>query len=392
MSEPDTWAFHNPVAIRFGADCWRGAGEGAAEKKLLLLTTPGMVRRGTAARLREGWGGAAEIVVCDRVTPNPELAALEALAHDLRPDGFDGLIALGGGSAIDSAKVLAVLLTNQGADLGKILRDNAPLPADAILPVCAVPTTAGSGSEVTPFATVWESAAGKKYSLASPRVFPRTACLDPELTADLPHPLAVSCGLDALAQALESIWNIRANAITTNFAIRSVRLALAALPGLAGGRQPNAEQRGELMFASLLAGLAISHTRTALAHSMSYPLTARYGLPHGLACGFTLPAVLDFNAVADDGRLARAAAAVGCGSIAGLRQRLVAVLDAVGTDDLLRAHGIDGERISRAVPEMIWPGRAGNNLRPATHDEVRAILQATGDYLPSCRVGSLHGV
>ncbi len=391
MSGPDTWSFFNPVALRFGAECWRGAGRDVAEKKLLLLTSAGLVRRGTAARVRAGWGGAAEIVVCDRVTPNPEITALESLARDLRPAGFDRVIALGGGSVVDSAKVLAVLLADHAADLGKILRDGAPVPAGAALPVDAVPTIAGTGSEVTPFATVWDTGTRKKHSLSSPRVFPRVAYLDPELTAGVPPDLAVATGLDALSQALESIWNVWANPITLDLATRGVRLALAALPTLVASQRPDAASRGELLFASLLAGLAISHTRTALGHSISYPLTAHYGLPHGLACGFTLPAVLDFNAAADDGRIARAAVAVGCGSIAGLRRSLVAVLHAVGTDDLLRRHGIDGEKLTRLVPEMIYPGRADNNLRPATPDDVRAIMQATGDYLPACQTLVSHG-
>lgn len=387
MAEPDAWSFHNPVALHFGAGCWRGAGRSGAERKLLLLTTPGMVRRGTASRLRDGWGGAAAPTVCDRVAPNPELAALESLARDLRREGFDGVIALGGGSAIDSAKVLAVLLTGAGSDLRKILRGDAPLPADATLPVYAVPTTAGSGSEVTPFATVWESAAGKKYSLTSARVFPRAAFLDPDLTVDSPREVAVSSGLDVLSQALESIWNVHANPMTTELATRSARLALEALPGLVPGRKPDAAQRRDLMWGSALAGMAIGHTRTALAHSMSYPLTAHYGVPHGLACSFTLPAMLDFNAAADDGRLARLAETVGCGSIAGLRARLVGLLSAVGVDELLSAHGIDAAKMAGVVQEMILPGRADNNLRAATLDDVRAILRATGDYLPSCRGG-----
>lgn len=392
MSGPESSSYDNPVVVRFGPDCWRGAGERRNEKNLLLLTSPGMTRRGVAARVRDGWGGGAEKTLCDRVRPNPEIAALESLAAELRTRQFDGIIALGGGSVIDTAKVLSVLLASDAVGLDTILRDDAALPVDTLIPVFAVPTTAGSGSEMTPFATVWDGVAAKKRSLASPRLYPRGAYVDPELTAGLPHDVAVATGLDALSQGLESIWSLRANDVSRGFATRSVQLALGALPGFAGGRALDAGRRSDLMRASLLAGLAISHTRTALAHSMSYPLTARFGLPHGLACGFALPAVLAFTAPADDGRLEQLAIATACGSTAGLRDRLIALIESLGVDELLRRHGIDAQRLAQAAPEMIHAGRADNHLRPATLDDVRGILRAVGEYLPSCRADVVsHG-
>ncbi len=423
MSGPESWTFHHPVAIHYGVDCWRGAGERGAGRNWLLLTTAGMVRRGTAERIRAGWGGAGRLTVCGRAEANPEVGAVESVAGDLRVEGFDGIVALGGGSTIDTAKALAVLLPG-GGELREILRGAVPVVAERVLPVWAVPTTAGAGSEATPFATVWDGEARRKLSLHSPAIFPRMALLDPELTADLPREVGVATGLDALAQALESIWNGRANPMTTALATRSAALVLGALPGWAAGRTPAAAQRGDLLWGSTLAGMAISHTRTALAHSMSYPLTAHFGVPHGLACGFTLPAILDFNVAADDGRLARLATAIGCGDLAGLRARLVGLLGALGVDELLSGRGLallchvplkkapqksvtqwvtlpmriqaptdlrlntvmlDGEKMERVAAEMILPGRADNNLRPATLDDARGILRATGEYLPSCR-------
>ena len=376
--------FHNPVTVHFGAGCWREAGRTSEAARLLLLTTPGMVRRGTARAVQAGWGGGGAFIVCDRVASHPELSALTELARELRGAPYDGLVALGGGSVIDTAKILSVLLADPSLDLAALLRADGAARIKRTLPVHALPTTAGTGSEVTPFATVWNRASGEKHSLNAPGLFPRTAWVDPTLTRGAPFAVAAASGLDALSQALESVWSLRANRTTIGHSLHGFGLALAALPRLKGSRD-DPEILRDLAQASLSAGLAISHTRTALAHSMSYPLTARFGLPHGLACSFTLPAVLEFNAGADDGRLAHTAAVAGCGSIAGLRDRLVAALDAVDMDGLLRAHAIDGARLQAVASEMIHPGRADNNLRPAGLAEVRGILAATGRYLPACR-------
>lgn len=381
---PGPWDFYHPADIVFGAGCWRRGGDQQAGRHWLLLATPGAASRGTVTKVCAEWGGAAQLTVWADVAPQPDLANLPALIQRGSGQGFDGIIALGGGSVIDTAKVLACGLARTGFDLPALLATNQPLPEGPVLPICALPTTAGSGSEVTPFATVWDVAAARKYSLTGPSLFPGRVFVDPEFTHDLPRAVTIATGLDALAQALESLWNVHATATTQQCARRSLALALAVLPALGAGGVLNVTQRRELMVASLLAGLAISHTRTALAHSISYPLTARHGLAHGLACGFTLPALLDFNAPADDGRLLRAAQAAGCASLGELHTRLVALLDAVEMDAILVAHGLNAARLQELAEEMINPARAGNNLRPAGLAEVRRILAAVGNYLPGC--------
>ena len=200
------------------------------------------------------------------------------------------IVALGGGSVIDAAKVLAAadgsfdrvrtyLETGKGADrLGRT-------------PIIAVPTTAGTGSEVTSWATVWDTEAKKKYSLAGEQFYPTTALVDPTLTLGLPRAVTVSTGLDALSHALESIWNVHANPVSTSLAEVAACEVLDTLPALAADLG-NAELRSRLARASLFAGLAFSNTRTALAHALSYHLTLHHGVPHGIACSFSLPLVM----------------------------------------------------------------------------------------------------
>lgn len=378
------WTFHNPVAVKFGAGCALvGVGK-LPYRRMLLVTTAGMTRRGAVQGLREVCNGAIA-AVHDGVVPNPEMSVLDALAVRYRSGGFDALVALGGGSALDTAKILNVLLSAPTTfTLRAHFIEGKPIPEAPALPVIAIPTTAGTGSEVTPFATVWDASAGRKYSLAHPRMFPALALLDPDLTRDLPWEVTLATGLDALCQAFESIWNRNANPITVGFAMRSVRLAW---PALQEGRALMASPmlRAELMEASLLAGLAISHTRTALCHSMSYPITARFGLPHGLACAFTMPAVLRLNAAADDGRLAALAAQQGFASMPQFAAALESLLTTCGLDGFLAAYGLTAERVRALVPEMYHPDRADNNLRPAGLDDIRVVLAGAATHLPALR-------
>jgi alcohol dehydrogenase len=200
------------------------------------------------------------------------------------------IIALGGGSAIDTAKVVAAS-DGEFARVRDYVESGKGAERLARTPIIAVPTTSGTGSEVTCWATVWDSANGKKYSLASPELYPEAAIVDPALTLGLPRALTVSTGLDALSHALESIWNTNANPVSANHAVFAATEVMECLPALAGNLGDLA-LRSRMARASMFAGLAFSNTKTALAHSISYHFTLKYGVPHGIACSFSLPLVM----------------------------------------------------------------------------------------------------
>lgn len=379
------WKFRNPVAVRFGYGCIAQAAAEFSWRKMLLVTSPGMLRRGTVDAVMKAWPG-VEWEVCAEVEPNPQLDALDQLAAKLREHAVEGIVGLGGGSAVDSAKILGVLLA-AGSDfsLHRHFREGQPLPPVKPVPVVAIPTTSGTGSEVTPFATVWDLLAARKYSLSGESLFPHAAFLAPELTYGLPWEVTLSTGLDALCQAMESVWNRHSSPITLELARRGAREAWEVLrQGTAVLDSPALRER--LMEASLLAGLAISQTRTALCHSISYPVTARFGVPHGVACGFVLPAVLRFNAGADDGRLQELARDLGFASTATLADGLETWLREMGIPALLTRHGVTPGKLIPLVPEMITPGRADNNLRKAEGDDIAGIL---ANYLPAFLQGRL---
>lgn len=368
------WRFHNPVRLRFGDGRLNDLTELANGKRVLVVTTPGFIRRGLVERLREMLKDAVVHVVAD-VQPNPELNDLESQSADAVNHQADLIIAVGGGSVMDSGKTLGVLLVKHGE--GFSLREHLEGGGGAIegagVPVVAVPTTAGTGSEVTPFATVWDSTTMRKYSLSGPMLFPHTALLDPTLTLTLHESITVHSGLDAISQAFEALWNKRATPITTAYATQALRIALPALRPLVRDLS-NLDLRIAMQTASLLAGLAISHTRTALAHSISYPLTLHLGVPHGLACSFTLPTLLGFNAEMNGGAFEDLAASLRYESLHDLRSELAQLLREVGVPAMLEAYGADVHRLVDYIPEMRTPERAGNTLREASDADLERIL------------------
>ncbi|KAF5060438.1 Iron-containing alcohol dehydrogenase [anaerobic digester metagenome] len=365
------WTFHSPVRIRFQDHVLDGLGEIVPYDRVALITTPGFVKRGVAERVERSLGDRL-VSVLDLVEPNPDLDVLDA-ERDLFTTGEpQALIALGGGSAIDTAKAAARLMSGEVSLSGQ-LREGHPYQGKRRVPIIAVPTTSGTGSEVTPFATIWDRASRKKYSIDGPDLLPEMALLDPQLTLGLSKEMTVSTGLDAISHALESAWNRRAGPISMALAVGSLRLSLESLPRLARDLG-NVQARRSMMAASTMAGLAIAQTRTALAHSISYPITAELDVPHGLACGFALPEVLEFNYDGEGGRLSSLAKDLGYGSVQGLKEALGSLLEVTGADRMMLEMVGDPQEVLRRKAGMIGSSRATNNLRQADAADVEGIL------------------
>lgn len=367
------WIYSNPVRIVFAPGSIARIPEHVTHARIVLVTSAGFTRRGVVARLQQALGDRL-VHVLDDVKPNPDLQDIDEQAARIGKLQPDCILALGGGSSMDTAKALARILTQPEAmTLATHFRDGEPFTDAPALPVVTLPTTSGTGAEVTPFGTVWDFEKGRKYSVTGDDLYSAVAILDPELTLGLPEEVTISSGLDAISHALESTWNHNANPVTLAYSTRSLQLSLPALPKLKGNPD-DIEARGAMMQASLLAGLAISQTRTALAHSISYPITTEFNLPHGIACSFTLPAILEFNAAVDDGRLHDLARAMGCSDVAGLGSTLLGLFRQVGIAGLFGRYVGDAQQVKALTDRMISPGRAGNNLRQVEHDDVARIL------------------
>jgi alcohol dehydrogenase class IV len=282
-----------PTRVLFGegaASCLPDAldGIGASQDGVLFVTGRRSSAKPWLSEMLARHGRSSAVL--EQTESHPGIAAVERLLDAVRGHGPRAVVAVGGGSVVDSAKVVALLARSSLAVADAL--DGAPLPSEA-LPLVAIPTTSGSGSEVTSTATLWERDAGRKRSLETPRLFPTLAVVDPALTATLPREPLVSAGLDALVQAIEGAWAVHATSESAAYGLRATALARAALP--TARRDADEEARRTLALGSLYAGYAIARSGTTACHALSYPLTLLYGVPHGVACALTLGAVLEYN-------------------------------------------------------------------------------------------------
>jgi alcohol dehydrogenase class IV len=229
-------------------------------------------------------------VTLEKQDDYPTIDGVTAMLHEARRGAVNLVIAVGGGSVIDTAKAIALLL-NQPFDLDAALsRSEFPRPS---LPLIAVPTTAGTGSEATRFATIWDMRRKRKYSISCP--YPRLALIDPLLPGSTPWTDKVSCALDAVCQAIEGCWSRNSTEESIGCGLEALSLLLEGLERLLA----DANDRSAyplLAKGSLYSGMSIAQGRTTIAHAISYPLTARYGIRHGHACALTIGALLRFNA------------------------------------------------------------------------------------------------
>lgn len=277
------FTFYNPVSIEFNVN-YLDAIKTIDAKNILLITSAYFERNKITHQIQNILGKNLKQIISD-IPSNPEIELFDTLKNHTKD--IDLIIALGGGSVIDVAKALSV---NSELEI----TDNTILPKDIkpFIPIYAFPTTSGTSSELTAWATIWDSKNSKKYSLHLKNLYCKKAIYDPTLTLSLPKDLTLSTALDALSHSIESIWNKNANPISTNNAINAINLITTYLPQLCK-ELDSIHLRTQISLASVFAGLAFSNTQTAIAHAISYPITMKKNIPHGIACSFSLPFLLD---------------------------------------------------------------------------------------------------
>jgi phosphonate metabolism-associated iron-containing alcohol dehydrogenase len=352
------WSYRNPVDVRFGCGSFSRLAEAIGGRNYSLVTYGDAYFRGLSADLKSKAG--APVLTIDDIAPNPDIRVLEAqtgrfASLEAQPEV---IVALGGGSVIDSAKVFAAARGNFSA-MEAYLKKRAGAETIKPWPLIAVPTTAGTGSEVTCWGTVWDNAGGVKYSLAHPGLYPESSIVDPDLMIGKPRDLTIQTGLDALSHSLESLWNRNANPVSMAHAVTAARGVLATLPLLANDLG-NADLRERMARAATLAGFAFSNTKTAIAHSLSYPITLRHGVPHGIACSFSLPMIM--SSVAGEGGICGEGLTAIFGSDArGAADELAATLNRLGVVTDYRHYGIDDAEW-RELLDLAFDGERGQNF------------------------------
>jgi alcohol dehydrogenase len=364
-TDPTAFDWQPRTRLVVGAGTLSKVGTLAAElggTRALVVTDSGIIAAGHAAKACEYLRASGlEVAVDDGVRENPttaDVARCQGIARDFRADIFIGL---GGGSSMDTAKGANFILTNGGEmrDYWGVGKATKPM-----LPLIAIPTTAGTGSECQSAALIADEATHQKMACLDPKAAARIAILDPVLTLSQPPRVTACTGVDALAHAVESAVTKKRSALSTVFSKEAFRLCAGALPEVLANPSDLAA-RARMQTGAAYAGLAIEYSMLGAAHSMANPLTAHHGVVHGQAVGIVLPAVVRFNAevpgIYDE--LLAANGLRSAGELASLLEKLLALS---GLQKPLREFGVTEDSIPVLAAEAAKQWTANFNPRPIT--------------------------
>jgi phosphonate metabolism-associated iron-containing alcohol dehydrogenase len=284
--------YDNPVQVEFGRGVFKKHLASEFENAEVTIITS----RGTRARFLDELLkrlALEPVAILDGCIENPTFDSCRRMYDGIDFERTNRFLAIGGGSVLDAAKALSLFDSSRTFDaVEKVIRSGKGIEDFGLVPLVAVPTTAGTGSEVTCWGSIWDEHELKKYSISNASLYPIRAYCDPDLTLTLPLETTLATALDALSHSFESIWNHNASEKTRAFALKAIDLILTHLEPLCRDLG-NAELRSHIMSAALNAGFAFSNTKTSVAHALSYYLTLRKGIPHGRACSFSLPHILE---------------------------------------------------------------------------------------------------
>jgi alcohol dehydrogenase len=361
--------FRIPPIVHYGPGTFEQLGPSVRElglRRVLLVTDRGMVQLGVADQAERNLGSTVQVSVFDGVQPDPTLDNVEAGLQLLHRDGCDGVVAVGGGSAMDCAKAIAVRHGNPGplpefAGVEKIPRPGLPL-------VC-VPTTAGTGSEATRVMVITDTVRDVKMMFASRFCIAAAAIVDPLLSLKMPKPLTAAVGVDALTHAIEAYVSRRAQPLTDLLALSAIRLIFRNLRR-AYDHGEDVEARSAVMLGAMQAGMAFSNASVALVHGMARPLGACFHLSHGISIAVLLPIVTEWSVAAAPERYSRIAAEME-------ERDLVAALRRLNRDvgiPTLRQLPAAADRYESLLEKMaadaLASGSPANNPRPSTASEI----------------------
>ena len=351
-------------------------------KKLLIITDPGVIQAGLLQGVEKSLQSVGlPFAVFDGVEPDPRIEVVEKSTAKAKKEGIDLIIGFGGGSSLDIAKVTSIMITNTGKIDSFFGIDLVPNPG---VPVILIPTTAGTGSEVTPIAILSDTKEKLKKGIVSPTLFPEVALVDPKLTVGLPPSVTALTGMDALTHAVESYTSVNASDLTDLLALRAMELISKALR-MAYAHGENLAARSNVMEGSLLAGIAFANAGVGAVHAFAYPLGGEFHLAHGLTNTLMLPYVMRYNILGCPHKFAQMAKAFG------ERVEGVSELDAAETAVRFVERLSDDLRVPRRlrdvhIPENAIPGLAeaamkvtrllANNPRKVTLEDAVAIYRS----------------
>jgi alcohol dehydrogenase class IV len=386
MSLPDFFEFQIRPRVLYGPGVVREVGFEAQKiggTRAVIVTDRVLRQTGLVDRVVEGLAGSGvEMVgIFDDVPPNSEVQVVERGAALAGLWNCDVLIAVGGGSVIDTAKGMNIVLSEGGSILDY---EGAGLLNRPLRPLIAIPTTAGTGSEVTIAAVIKDNARGIKLEFSSPFIPPNVAILDPELTLGLPPGLTASTGMDALTHAIEAYLSPFGEPISDALGLHAIRMIAANLPN-AVHHGDDLEARGNMLLAAAIAGMSFSNALCGVVHAMAHACGGRFSVPHGVANAILLPYGMEFNLEAAAPRLAEVAAALGVdvggrklNAQAAARAGIAAVrqlsLDC-GLFSRLSQVGVRREGFAEMAGDALGDAMMISNPRPATEEEIVELYE-----------------
>jgi alcohol dehydrogenase class IV len=341
----------------------------------LIVTDPYIRKRGLARLLADSLSVLGRPRIFSEIVPDPSVAAVEAGLDFLKRGQHDCVIGLGGGSSIDTAKAIAVLAIHGGK-----MRDyKAPHNQnESGLPIIAIPTTAGTGSEATRYTIVTDQETNEKMLCIGLAYLPLAAMVDFELSMTKPMRLTADTGVDSLTHAIEAYVSRRANGFSDSFALSAMRAIWANLP-IACFQPENRDAREAMMLAATQAGIAFSNSSVALVHGMSRPIGAKFHVPHGMSNAMLLPAVTEFSVSAAVGRYAECARAMGMVEAVALLVRNLHALNLTLKVPTPAEFGIDRQAWEESIPSMVQQafvsGSPANNPRLPSEVEMKGLYR-----------------
>ena len=357
------WFFHMPVKIVFGSGIKERLKDTINEfgfNKGVLISDPIFIENGCAENILQISDGILNSVFSN-ITANPTTDNADECAEYLRFAQAEFAVALGGGSAIDCAKAACAIAKSNDSIRAYHTGGNT-LNKETGIPLIVMPTTAGTGSEVTSVSVLTDTEKKKKAPLGSPCLYPSVALIDPTFTLSVPGKVTASTGLDVISHALEGFWSVHHQPVCDALAISAAKTAFEYLPE-AYDNPSDLNAREKMCEASLLAGIAFSHPKTSGPHACSFPLTNVYGLPHGEACAFTLDTFIMINASAENGRLHTFAKACGFGSACDMADTVRRLKKLFGMPSTLAEAGIAECDIERLSLDSMHPNMLNNPVQ-----------------------------
>ena len=361
-------------SISFGAGCRAKILEKLGNKSVLVCCSETARERFSTDKILGTLFQSNRLLFATKFSVNPTISDLQTISREAADFHIDAVLGLGGGSARDVAKVssAAIPALRRGITLRELLAKPSTIDTLPVLQVYQACTTAGTGSEVTPFATIWDIEECKKTSIQHPLLFATEAFIDPDFLKSIPVDIAITTALDALNQAFESLWNKNATTSSRRNAIQSATLSLGTLPKLQDLHRC-AATRSNLSMASMLAGLAISETRTSICHAISYPVTLKFNVPHGLACAFSMKAVYRFN----EAEIASSLNAIENKLGTSPYLRLCEIFEYLNVRDYLKKY-FSSPKAAIPILELINnTERLENNIINCSPDDLKVIIQGS---------------